>query len=103
MNVGSDRKPNEERPDVGIVAYQVDSHGQTLHDLNEVAGGVFGWQQGQRRSSSHRKAGNSSSKALLAPVHVYVQINGLPDTQLGELSLLEVRIDPNISQRTQCH
>ena len=43
------------------------------------------------------------SKALPAPVHIHVQIDRLPDTQLGKLSLLEIGIDPDIGQRAQRH
>ncbi len=87
----------------GIVVVQVDAHGKPLHDFDEISRGVLRRQERDRRSGAHRESGDVALEDLPSAVHVGVQIDVLPDAEVGKLRLLEVGVDPQVADRLQGH
>src|SRR5271156_16963 len=83
------------QPMVQILArVEANSHRQSLHDLNVVAGSVFWRQQAVELA---RRAGNSFDVAVvIAPCSIDVNLDGLSGTHLPQLGLAEISGDPDI-------
>src|SRR5262249_9508977 len=60
-------------------------------------------QQCQRRSGPHRKTGDPALEYVSVSVHVDVQIDRLADTQVAQLGLLEIGVNPDLAERTDRH
>ena len=103
MDVGDDRGADEQRALLRVVSLELDADRQPLHHLDEVAGGVLRRQQRQRRSGPHREAGNAALEHVSAAVHVDIEIDRLADTQVAQLRLLEIGIDPDLVERADRH
>ena len=79
-----------------------DAHGDTLHDLGEIAGRVVRRQQRELRARGRR---NRRHHALDDPPveRVDGDVDLLPGPDVGELGLLEVGVDVRIVQRHERH
>ena len=77
-----------------------DAHGQALHDLGEVAGGVVRRQQREHRAGRRREARHSAFQ-LAARQGIDADRHRLTLANLGELRFLEVGIDIDGVQRHQ--
>jgi hypothetical protein len=80
-----------------VTVIEDDLHWQALHDLDVVAGGVFGRQQAERRSAAGLDAVDPARKVAAAE-GVNPDIDGLPDAHGGKLCFLEVGGDPHIQR-----
>ena len=92
------RQADEQRRLVGVVVEQVDAHGQTLDDLDEIARRVLRREKRQRRAGADGEAGDAALELLVAAVHVDFDVDRLADPQLGELGFLEVGVDPDVGR-----
>src|SRR5262245_1748520 len=72
-----------------------DLHRHPLDDLDEVAGGVLGRKQRERRPGSRLDAGDVAVKGATG-IGVDPERGGLARPHLGELRLLEVGVDPDL-------
>src|SRR6202161_423773 len=102
-DVGDDRRADKQRALVRIVVLEVDANRQSLHHLDEVAGGVLRRQQRQSRSGTLGKAGNAPLEHVAVAIHVDIEIDRLADTQVTQLRLLEIGVNPDFMERTDRH
>ena len=103
VHVGDDRQADEQRGLVRVVVGQLDADRQPLDDLHEVAGGVLRRQQGEGLTGPHGEAGDAALELMPAAVHVDLAAHALADAQVGQLSLLEVGVDPDLGERADGH
>ena len=95
IDIRRDRESDEERKFIRIVICQFDADGESLDDLDEVAGCVLGGKKSQRLSGPHRESGDPSLEGLVLAVHIDLTINPLTDSKIVKLGLFEVRVDPD--------
>ena len=84
-----------ERQVDGVVEADADRH--ALHDFDPVAGGVLRGQQRELRAGAGADAGDLAGEAVVG-----IGVDGddrrlLPDLHVGEVGLLEVRLDPAVA------
>ena len=80
---------------------EADADGKALHDFDEIAGGVFG------RQEAHHGAGGAGHvfdvAVKFAAVGVNVDIHLLVRAHSFELSFLEIRGDPDVTEPGDGH
>jgi hypothetical protein len=103
IDVRNDRSADEQRLLVRIVALKLNPDRQPLDDLDVVARGILRRQQCERRSGPHGEAREPAFEHLSVAVHVDIEIGSLTDAQVAQLRLLEIGIDPDLTERTDRH
>ena len=103
IDVGDNRKADEQRILVWVVVLKLDAHRQSLHHFDEVARGVLWRQQRQRRAGAHRKTGDPAGKYAPPAVHVDIEVHRLADAQIPQLRFLEIGVDPDFVERADRH
>lgn len=88
-------------PEVGGVDFN--AHGHALDDLDPVAGGVLGRQEGEGAARPGGEAGHAAMIGDVAAVHVHADHGGLADAHLVELDFLEIGVDPQAVQGDHGH
>jgi hypothetical protein len=78
---------------------KLDAHRQSLNNFDEIARRVLGRQQSQRRAGAHRKTGDPAREYAPAAIHVGIHVDRLTDTQILQLCLFEIGVDPNFAKR----
>ncbi len=86
-----------------LVRIEGDPHGYALHDLDPVASRVLRRKQREGRARSRSESSDRAVILHAASVHIAIERHRLPDTNIRELRLLEVRIDPYLVQRDHGH
>ena len=74
-----------------------------IRSLDEIARRVLGRQQSQRRAGAHRKTGDPAREYAPAAIHVGIHVDRLTDTQILQLCLFEIGVDPNFAKRADRH
>ena len=102
MDGRDDRQAGPERDLFQHVLGEGDAHRDALNDLGEVAGRVVRRQQRELRAGGR---GNRRHHALDHPPveRVDGDVDLLPGLNVGELSLLEVRVDVGVVDRHERH
>ena len=95
IDVGDNGKADEQRIFVWIVLLKLDAHRQSLNNFDEIARRVLGRQQSQRRAGAHRKTGDPAREYAPAAIHLGIPVDRLTDTQILQLCLFEIGVDPN--------
>ena len=103
QHAGDHRQSNEQRLFVGVVIDQLDADRQSLHDFDEISGGVLRRQQRQGRTGPHGEAADPPVENALPAIHVDVELHVLTDAQIGQLRLFEVGVDPDLGERPDGH
>ncbi len=79
-----------------------DTHGDALHHLDPVAGGVLGRDDGELRAGRLAEAFHRPVP-LVVGVGIHVDRHRLAGPDVGEVGLLEVGFDPSARVRDQAH
>ncbi len=103
VDIGGDGEADEEGGFVGVVVGEFDADGEALDDFDEVAGGVFGGEEGEGGAGAHGEAGDAALEFLAAAVHVDIEIDGQADAEFGELGFLEVGVHPDFGEGSEGH
>ena len=83
----------------GDVGRHGDAHRDALHDLGEVAGGVLRRQQAELRARGRRDALDAAGRRRGRERRRSAGAPAVPRRELGDLGLLEVRLDVDRRQR----
>src|ERR1700677_3038376 len=79
-----------------LILVEPDSHGESLHHLHVVSGGVLGREQAEQRTGGARKVLNPS--LVITPESVDPDCHSLTRTHVFELSFFEVCGNPDVVQ-----
>jgi hypothetical protein len=84
-----------------LIRIDSDSYGKSLHYFDIVAAGVLGRKQAEQRPSGSWKIFDRSF--IVAIESIDVNAHGLTGSHMLQLSLLEVRRDPDVVERHDDH
>ena len=70
-------------------------HRYALHDFGEIAAGVLRWQETEFRTAGWREGLNPTGKMVIGK-SVNLNFDLLTLLHAGQLTLFEIRFDPNI-------
>src|SRR5205823_12661642 len=87
IDIGDNGKADEQRILVRVVILKLYAHRQSLHHFDEIARGILGRQQSQRRACAERKTCDPAREDATAAIHVGVHVDRLTDTQILQLCL----------------
>ena len=95
------RHPRQQK-DLTRIGVQADFHRHPLHDLGEVAGGVFRRQQAEHGASARQQAIHPAMEGAVA-VGIDRNLHRLPLVHPGQLGFLEIGDDIDAIDRNHAH